>query len=59
MLANVNGAASEQMGHQLLDVALGKPAALATERKAEPIAKEKRTKFVGAYDLAPLSLTIA
>jgi CubicO group peptidase (beta-lactamase class C family) len=60
VLANVNGAAPEQMGHQLLDVTLGKPVVLATERKAVTIAKEELAKFVGVYDLMPnFSLTIA
>jgi CubicO group peptidase (beta-lactamase class C family) len=60
VLANVNGAAPGQMGQQLLDVALGKPVVLASERKAEPIAKEELVKFVGVYDLTPdFSLTIA
>jgi CubicO group peptidase (beta-lactamase class C family) len=60
VLANVNGAAPEQMGHQLLDVSLGKPVVLATERKAVTIAKEELAKFVGVYDLMPnFSLTIA
>jgi hypothetical protein len=48
------------MGQQLLDVTLGKPVVLATERKAVPIAKEELAKFVGVYDLTPkFSLTIA
>ncbi len=60
VLANVNGAAPGQMGQQLLDVTLGKPVVLATERKAVPIAKEDLAKFVGVYDLMPnFSLTIA
>jgi len=41
-------------------VVLGKPVALANERKAQPIAKEELAKFVGVYDLAPtFSLTVA
>jgi CubicO group peptidase (beta-lactamase class C family) len=61
VLANVNGAAPDQMGQQLLDVTLGKPVVLASEHKAVPIAKEELAKFVGVYDLAPvpLKLTIA
>jgi CubicO group peptidase (beta-lactamase class C family) len=60
VLANVNGAAPGQMGQQLLDVTLGKPVELATERKFVPIAKEELAKFVGLYDLAPtFSLTVA
>jgi CubicO group peptidase (beta-lactamase class C family) len=60
VLANVNGTAPAQMGQQLLDVTLGKPVVLATERKAVPIAKEELAKFVGVYDLTPkFSLTIA
>lgn len=60
VLSNVNGGAPDQMGGQLLDVVMGNPVKLATERKAEPIAKEELTRFVGAYDLAPtFSLTVA
>ncbi len=60
VLANVNGAAPDQMGQQLLEVTLGKPVVLPNERKAAPIAKEELAKFVGVYDLAPtFSLTIA
>ncbi len=60
VLANVNGAAPDQMGGQLLDVVLGKPVTLANERKAVPIAKEELKKFVGVYDLMPkFALTIA
>ncbi len=60
VLSNVNGAAPDGMGGKLLDVVLGKPVALANERKAQPIAKEELAKFVGVYDLAPtFSLTVA
>ena len=60
VLANVNGAAPGQMGQQLLDVTLGKPVLLATERKAVPIAEEELQKFVGVFALMPnFSLTIA
>jgi len=60
VLSNVNGAAPGNMGPQLLDVVLGKPVVLASERKPVPIAKEELTKFVGVYDLTPhFSLTIA
>jgi CubicO group peptidase (beta-lactamase class C family) len=59
VLANVNGGAAGQMGQQLLDVTLGKPVVLATERKAVSIAKEELAKFVGVYDLMPnFSLTV-
>jgi len=60
VLSNVNGAAPDQMGGQLLDVVLGKPVTLAGKRKVVPIAKQELAKFVGVYDLAPtFSLTIA
>ena len=60
VLANVNGSVPAQMGPQLLDVVLGKPVILASERKPVPIAKEELAKFVGVYDLAPtFSLTVA
>jgi CubicO group peptidase (beta-lactamase class C family) len=62
VLANVNGAAPDQMGQQLLDVTLGKTVVLASEHKAVPIAKEELAKFLGVYDLGPavpLKLTIA
>jgi CubicO group peptidase (beta-lactamase class C family) len=60
VLGNVNGAAPGQMGGQLLDVVLGKPVTLASERKAVPIAKDELAKFVGAYDLEiGISITFA
>jgi CubicO group peptidase (beta-lactamase class C family) len=60
VLSNVNGAAPAAMGNQLLDVVLGKPVVLASERKAVPIEKSALAKFVGTYDLTPaFSLTIA
>ncbi len=60
VLANVNGGAPGQMSQQLLDVVLGKPVTLNTERKAVPITKEELEKFTGVYDLMPnFSLTIA
>ena len=59
VLSNVNGAAPDTMGGQLMDTALGKPVVLASERKAVPITKEELAKFVGVYDLGPtFSLTI-
>jgi CubicO group peptidase (beta-lactamase class C family) len=51
VLGNVNGGAPGQMGGQLLDVVLGKPVTLASERKAVPITKDELAKFVGVYDL--------
>jgi CubicO group peptidase (beta-lactamase class C family) len=51
VLGNVNGGAPGQMGGQLLDVVLGKPVTLASERKAVPIPKDELAKFVGVYDL--------
>jgi len=60
VLSNVNGSAPETMGGQLLDVVMGKPLVLASERKAVPIAKQDLEKFTGVYDLAPtFALTIA
>jgi len=60
VLANVNGAAPGQMGGQLLDVALGKPVVLNSERKPVPITATELAKFVGVYDLGPtFALTIA
>jgi CubicO group peptidase (beta-lactamase class C family) len=60
VLANVNGLAAGQGGQQLLDLVLGKPVTLDSERKAVPIAKDELQKFVGVYDLAPtFSLTVA
>ena len=59
VLSNVNGAAPDTMGGQLMDTVLGKPVVLASERKAVPITKEELAKFVGVYDLGPtFSLTI-
>ena len=60
VLGNVNGSAPPVMSNQLLDVVLGKPVTLASERKAVPIAKELLTKFVGVFELGPMfTLTIA
>jgi CubicO group peptidase (beta-lactamase class C family) len=60
VLSNVNGAAPGAMGSQLLDVAMGKPVILASERKPVPIAKEELQKFTGVYDVTPtFALTIA
>jgi CubicO group peptidase (beta-lactamase class C family) len=60
VLSNVNGVAPGSMGGQLLDVALGIPVELASERKAVAISKEELAKFVGVYDLTPnFSLTTA
>lgn len=60
ILSNVNGMAPGQMGHQLLNAALGKSVVLPSERKEVPIGKEELKKFVGVYELAPtFSLTIA
>jgi hypothetical protein len=48
------------MGAQLLDVAMGKPVILASERKPVPIAKGELQKFTGVYDVNPIfALTIA
>jgi CubicO group peptidase (beta-lactamase class C family) len=60
VLSNVNGGAPETMGGQLLDVAMGKPVILPSERKPVPITKEELQKFTGIYDLAPtFALTVA
>jgi CubicO group peptidase (beta-lactamase class C family) len=60
VLSNMNGSAPGAMGSQLLDVAMGKPVILASERKFVPIAKEELQKFTGVYDVNPIfALTIA
>jgi CubicO group peptidase (beta-lactamase class C family) len=60
VLSNVIGAAPGAMGGQLLDVVMGKPVILASERKPFPITKEELQKFTGVYDLAPtFALTVA
>jgi len=60
VLSNVKGAAPGAMGSQLLDVAMGKPVILASERKPVPIPKEALQKFTGVYDVTPaFALTIA
>jgi CubicO group peptidase (beta-lactamase class C family) len=60
VLSNVNGTAPGAMGAQLLDVALGIPVELASERNEVAISKEELAKFVGVYELAPsFSLTTA
>lgn len=60
VLSNVNGSAPGSMGDQLLDVALGNPVTLASEKKAASITKEELAKFVGVFDLTPaFSITFA
>ncbi|MDQ2867463.1 MAG: serine hydrolase [Verrucomicrobiota bacterium] len=60
VVSNVNGATPEAMGEQLLDVAMGKPVILASERKPVPIAKEELAKFAWTYEIEPgFVLTIA
>jgi CubicO group peptidase (beta-lactamase class C family) len=60
VLSNVNGSAPTAMGGQLLDVMMGKPVTLASERKPVPITKDELQKFIGVYDLAPtFALTVA
>lgn len=53
VLSNVYSSVPGTLGEQLLDVALGKPVILASERKPVPIAKEELKKFIGIYDLSP------
>jgi CubicO group peptidase (beta-lactamase class C family) len=60
VFSNVNGGAPGSMGGQLMDTMLGKKVVLANERKPVPIEKEKLTRFVGVYDLAPtFSITVS
>lgn len=60
VLSNVNGLAPANMGQQLLDVVMGKPVVLASERKPVPIATEELARFAGVYDVAPtFAITIA
>jgi hypothetical protein len=60
MLSNGNGAAADQVGKQLLQVALAKTGMQESEQKAVPIAKEELPKFVGEYVLSPtFSVTFA
>ena len=60
VLGNVNGAAPEGMGRNLMNIVLGLPVVLASERKAMPIGKSELTKFTGEYALAPgFTLTVA
>jgi CubicO group peptidase (beta-lactamase class C family) len=53
VLANVNGPAADQMGRQLIDVALGKAVVLDSERRSLPISQTESARFVGVYDLTP------
>jgi hypothetical protein len=55
VLSNVQGRAASAMPEQLLDVALGKPVTLPTERKAALIPKEALTKMLGTYNVPPTS----
>lgn len=60
ILSNVYGSGAPDMAAQLLDVALGKPVVLASERKPVPIAQSELGKFVGLYDVsAAFSIAIA
>jgi CubicO group peptidase (beta-lactamase class C family) len=59
VLSNVNGPV-DPISSQLMDVVLGKPVILTSERKAVPITREQLNRFTGVYDLAPkFALTIA
>lgn len=53
VLSNVYSSVPGTLGEQLLDVVLGKPVVLASERKPLPIANEDLKQFVGVYDLSP------
>lgn len=60
VLSNVNSEAPITMAGQLMDVLLGKPVTLASERKAVPITTEELSKFAGVFDLTPqFALTFA
>lgn len=60
VLSNVMGLTSAALADQLLDVTLGKPVTLPTERRPVPITQEQLAIFVGTYDVSPAySLTIA
>ena len=60
VLSNVNGSAPPVMSNQLLDVVVGLPVTLASERKPVAISKAELSRFVGAFDLGPMfSLTMA
>jgi CubicO group peptidase (beta-lactamase class C family) len=60
VLGNVNGYAPGSISRQSLDVVMGKPVILASERQAVPIEKKELEKFTGVYDLgADSALTIA
>lgn len=53
VLSNVNGGVPATMGPQLVDITLGKPVVLATERKTVPISKQEVAKFEGTFELSP------
>ena len=55
VLSNVNGSVPEAMSEQLLDVAMGKPVVLASERTPVPIAKDE-LKRLSAFTKSPLIL---
>jgi CubicO group peptidase (beta-lactamase class C family) len=60
VLSNVFGGAPPAMGNQLVEVALGIPVILASERKAVPIAEKDLAKFVGTYQMSSgMSFTFA
>jgi CubicO group peptidase (beta-lactamase class C family) len=60
VLSNVMGLSPVILADGLLDVALGKPVTLPSERKPVLIAQAALARFVGVYDASPTySLTIA
>ena len=53
VLANVEGPAPGAMAEPLLDVVLGHPVVLASERTPVPIDREELERFVGVYEFSP------
>ena len=60
VLSNVDGVVVQAMGEQLLNVAMGRPVILKSERKPVPVAKEELARCTGVYEITPdFMLTIA
>ena len=62
VLSNVMGLNSGILADELLDVSLGKPVTLPSERRLAPITQDALAKFAGAYDVSPsyfITITVA
>ncbi len=51
VLSNVDGVVVQATGEQPLNVAMGRPVILKSERKPAPIAKEELARYAGVYEI--------